>query len=297
MFKLIRALLLIICFVALLSGVSAPRRVKAVDYNESKTKSVSFRQSLENILARRGLKTSGFCDESDPVSRRILKDYGAILLADENLLMLPPVCIFANGQEVSTFQKQMRIVQAEIGGVEIELQNEPMNALLAARREAIAAGLNITPRDGAEAARRDYADTVRLWNSRFLPALEHWQQVGKLTRADVQRLLFLPVPEQISAVLKLEELGIFFSRDFSKSILYSVAPPGSSQHLSLLAFDANEYSNEKVRRILARHGWFRTVKNDQPHFTFLGVKEKDLPALGLRSVKTPGGEFWIPNMQ
>jgi hypothetical protein len=184
-----------------------------------------------------------------------------------------------------------------IGGVTIELQDEAVKSLLAARREAVAAGLDITPRDGAEAARRAYEDTVRLWNSRFFPALRHWQRRGKITAVDSERLSSLPVREQVAAVLELERGGVFFSRDFSKSILYSVAAPGSSQHLSLLAFDANEYAQEKVRRILARHGWFRTVKNDEPHFTFLGLAEKDLPAKGLRKLKSPAGEFWIPNIK
>ncbi|MCA1850146.1 MAG: zinc ribbon domain-containing protein [Acidobacteria bacterium] len=40
------------------------------------------------------------------------------------------------------------------------------------------------PRDGAEAARRTYADTLRLWRSRFLPALEHWTKQGRLAAAE-----------------------------------------------------------------------------------------------------------------
>jgi hypothetical protein len=51
-----------------------------------------------------------------------------------------------------------------------------------------------------------------------------------------------------------------------------------------------------VRQILARHGWFRTVKNDAPHFTYLGFREKDLPLRGLRKITSADGEFWIPNM-
>ncbi|CAA9411828.1 MAG: hypothetical protein AVDCRST_MAG74-2303 [uncultured Pyrinomonadaceae bacterium] len=297
MFKTIKAFILIFCFGAFLQSVNADGNLKFTDYNESKTSSVVFRSSLEMSLARRGLKSADFCDENDAVSRRVLKDYGAIFLADDKNLLLPPVCIFASEVSVTDFQKQMRIARARIGDAEIELQSEAMNALLAARREAITAGLNITPRDGAEAARRDYSDTLRLWNSRFFPALEHWRRLGKLTRSDAERLSSLSTQAQIEAVLELEERGVFFSKDFSKSILYSVAAPGASQHLSLLAFDANEYEHEKVRRILARHGWFRTVKNDSPHFTFLGVREKDLPARGLRKLESFGGEFWIPNMQ
>ncbi|HLM62406.1 MAG TPA: hypothetical protein VK308_16510, partial [Pyrinomonadaceae bacterium] len=172
MFKTIKAFLLIFCFGAVLQSANAGGNLKLADYKESKTKSIVFRSSLEMSLSRRGLKSADFCDQRDEVSRRVLKDYGAIFLADEEKLLLPPVCIFADEPTVTDFQKQMRIARAEIGGAKIELQNEAMNALLAARREAIAAGLNITPRDGAKAARRDYSDTLRLWNSRFFPALE-----------------------------------------------------------------------------------------------------------------------------
>lgn len=295
MIRQIRAFLLMTYFAAVFLNVNTLGSVKINDYKEGKIKVVAFRTSLKIALSRRALRSAEFCDETDAVSRRVLKDYGAIFLADESVIT-PPVCIFANEQAVTDFQRQIPIVRAEIEGAEIELQSEAMNALLAARSEAIAAGLNITPRDGAEAARRDYADTVRLWNSRLFPALKHWQELGELTGFDAEQLSALPVRQQTEKVLKLEERGIFFSKDFSKSILYSVAAPGTSQHLSLLAFDANEYPNENVRQILARHGWFRTVKNDLPHFTFLGFKEKDLPVRGLRKLTSTNGEFWVPNM-
>jgi hypothetical protein len=40
--------------------------------------------------------------------------------------------------------------------------------------------------------------------------------------------------------------GMYFSLDFSKSILSSVAPPGASQHLALLAFDVKEHEDAKA---------------------------------------------------
>jgi hypothetical protein len=47
---------------------------------------------------------------------------------------------------------------------------------------------------------------------------------------------------------------------------------------------------------MGNHGWFRTIKGDEPHFTFLGVKEEDLKNLGLQKIDTPKGEFWVPNV-
>ncbi len=255
----------------------------------------NFDDALSTALARRGAEGKRVtCDGRDPVARRILNEYGAVFVAAAGVLP-PPVCIFTGAEEVETFQRAAQVEARELGGVLIELQPAAMRALLAAREEAVASGLDITPRDGSESARRGYADTVRLWNSRLLPALEHWRAQGRLTDEEVERVRRLPVREQVGAVLELERVGVYFSKDFSKSILYSVAAPGASQHLSLLAFDAAEYADVRVRAVLARHGWFRTVRSDCPHFTYLGLPESRLPAHGLKKVKTSDGEFWVPN--
>jgi hypothetical protein len=257
-------------------------------------KVADFDEALSAALARRGAASRVMCDGRDPVARRILNEYGAVFFASGGATP-PPVCIFVGAEEVESFQREARVEAREVGGVLIELQPAAMRALLAAREEAAVSGLDITPRDGSESARRGYADTIRLWNSRLLPALEHWRAQGRLTGAEAERVRGLPVREQVGAVLELERAGVYFSKDFSKSILYSVAAPGASQHLSLLAFDAAEYADGRVRRILARHGWFRTVRNDCPHFTYLGLAESRLPAHGLKKIKTPDGEFWVPN--
>ncbi|MBV8859409.1 MAG: hypothetical protein JOZ02_20925 [Acidobacteria bacterium] len=257
-------------------------------------KVANFDDALSTALARRGAASRVACDGRDPVARRILNEYGAVFFAS-NGAVPPPVCIFAGAEEVESFQRAANASAREVGGVLIELQPSAMRALLAARVEAQAEGLDITPRDGAESARRGYADTVRLWNSRLLPALEYWRAQGRLTDEEAERVRRLPVREQVGAVLELERAGVYFSKDFSKSILYSVAAPGASQHLSLLAFDAAEYGDGRVRQILARHGWFRTVRSDCPHFTYLGLPESRLPAHGLKRVETADGEFWVPN--
>lgn len=257
-------------------------------------KVANFDEALSTALARRGAASRVTCDGRDPVARRILNEYGAVFFASGGALP-PPVCIFNGAEEVETFQRAARVEAQEMGGVLIELQPSAMRALLAARAEARGRGLDITPRDGSESARRGYADTVRLWNSRLLPALEYWRAQGRLSDAEAERVRAMPVREQVGAVLELERGGVYFSKDFSKSILYSVAAPGASQHLSLLAFDAAEYSDVRVRSVLARHGWFRTVRSDCPHFTYLGLPESRLPAHGLKKIKTTDGEFWVPN--
>ncbi|HWS55608.1 MAG TPA: hypothetical protein VN228_15825, partial [Pyrinomonadaceae bacterium] len=102
--------------------------------------------------------------------------------------------------------------------------------------------------------------------------------------------------EQVAAVLELERDGMYFSTDFSKSILHSVAAPGASQHLAMLAFDVAEFRDARVRRLLERHGWFQTVLSDLPHFTYLGLPEEELPARGLRRVVMHEQAFWVPDL-
>ncbi|HEX7294544.1 MAG TPA: hypothetical protein VF251_02250 [Pyrinomonadaceae bacterium] len=256
---------------------------------------VPFYEALAKALKKRKIKLDDVCPPSNGVARRILEEYGALYLATKKVTP-PPVCIFTHEDQVSRFQESAGFEAEVIGYDEIELQTEALKQLRKARKEAQKEGLDITPRDGAEAARRNYDDSVRLWNSRFDPALEHWLAQGRLTAEEVSRLRSLPLSQQIAEVLELEKQGLYFSKDLSKSILYSIAAPGTSQHIAMLAFDVNEFENPRVREIMGKHGWFQTVLSDLPHFTFLGLKEKDLPKNGLRSVEVNGQVFWIPNV-
>jgi len=254
-----------------------------------------FYASLERALGQRGTSVADICPPNDQVARRVLHDYGAMFVGSEAVLH-PPLCVFSNEEQVTRFQDAAGRTATSIGDAVIELQPAAMSTLLRARAEALSQGLDITPRDGAEAARRTYADTVRLWNSRFLPAVDHWTNAERLSQSDAERLRGLPVNEQVPEVLELEKEGIYFSKDLSKSILYSIAAPGTSQHVAMLAFDANEFSDKRVREILANHGWFQTVLSDLPHFTFLGLLEGELSSRGLRNVLVDGQAFWIPDV-
>jgi hypothetical protein len=253
-----------------------------------------FYLTLERVLRLRGASVDDICPPNDSVARRVLHDYGAMFVGADSVSP-PPLCVFTSEDLVARFQKEAGLSAATLGDAVIELQPAAMSALLEGRAMAQAEGLQISPRDGAEAARRSYADTVRLWNSRFLPALDHWTRAGRLSEPEAERLRSLPVHEQVPEVLELEREGVFFSKDLSKSVLYSIAAPGTSQHIAMLAFDANEFPNPRVREILAQHGWFQTVLSDLPHFTFLGLAEGELSGRGLKRVEVDGQTFWIPD--
>jgi hypothetical protein len=233
-------------------------------------------------------------EAGDELSLRVLEEYGAIFVAQG--VVTPPVVIFPDQNAVSRWQSNLNTEQGEFAGVPVRLQRAAMQALLKAREEAIQAHVGISPR-GPDAAQRSYDETLELWRSRVDPGLQHWIAKGGLSAAEAERIRKLPARRQASAILKLERRGLYFSKDFSKSILFSVAPPGASQHLSLLAFDVKEHDSPVVRSILERHGWFQTVRSDLPHFTYLGVDKNLLPSLGLKMVRSRGRVFWLPNLE
>lgn len=232
----------------------------------------------------------------DPIAGRVFREYGSVFIAAD-LVTVPNRCVFEDEDSVADLQKLAKLSTAKIVNVEITLQAEAMRALLGAIEEATSARLRITPLDGTIAGTRNYQDTVRLWDSRFYRALEHWQRRGRIAKADADAARLLTAYEQVPLVLKWEEHRIWFSTGFNRSILTSVAAPGTSQHLSGLAFDIVEYSNTRVRTIMNKHGWFQTVLSDEPHFTFLGHAETDLPKFGLISKRKNGYKFWVPAIQ
>jgi hypothetical protein len=131
--------------------------------------------------------------------------------------------------------------------------------------------------------------------------LEHWEGLGRITRERAQSIREVGPVDQVSAILNLEDTEhLFFGTFFDKSILYSVAAPGASHHLSMLAFDVAEYEDREIDPVLGRYGWYRTVPNDLPHFTYLGHDQDSLPGLGLQRIERINGEglcvFWTPDI-
>ena len=235
-----------------------------------------------------------FEQPNDDAGNLLLKEYGAVFLA-RNGAVPPKKVVFKDEADVAAFQASLKTSLEKIGGYKIELQSAAMTALKDAIAEARASKISISPR-GADSARRGYTQTVSLWASRVNPGFVYWVGKGRVTQAEAKRIKALTPYEQVSEILKLEQDNIFFAKSLDKSIIYSVAPPGTSQHLSMLALDVKEFDNPQVRLILAKHGWFQTVSSDLPHFTYLGVEESELSQLGLKMVSNGGRTFWIPDI-
>jgi len=228
---------------------------------------------------------------NDDLCVRILSDFGAVFLSAPGAIS-PPTYLFPNESSVDSFQAQLPRSDLADSKYPVELQRMAVEAMKASQEEAQRLALRITPAS-KEAGRRSYAQTVHLWESRVRPGIEHWVAANRIQRDEGDRLLALAPSEQVREVLRLEDRRIYFSKEFDKSILYSVAAPGTSQHLSMLAMDIREHGDARVRAILARHGWFQTVYSDLPHFTYLGVPEKELPRFGLVTRENAGHTFWV----
>ena len=236
----------------------------------------------------------GFSEPDDDAGRLLLREYGAVFVCRGGVT--PPTrVVFKDENEVTAFQNSLKSEKISLGGFTLELQSAAVAALKLAVNEAEKSGLRISPR-GADSARRSYSQTVTLWASRVNPGLRYWSEKGRISKEEAERIRTLSPYEQVLEILALEKKEIFFAKDFSKSIIYSVAPPGTSQHLSMLALDVAEHDNARVRGILAKYGWFQTVVSDLPHFTYLGVSESELPSLGLKKVENGGRVFWVPDI-
>lgn len=234
------------------------------------------------------------CDhERDQIARRVFWEYGAIFIAAESV-KTPKTCVFKDEDAVRDFHESLELSSARIGVAEVTLQTEAMRSLLDAIEEAWTQQLRITPLDGTIAGTRNYEDTVRLWSLRFNRALDHWERLGRISPVEAATARKMEPHQQIPLVIKWEQAQIWFATGFNKSIFTSVAAPGTSQHLSGLAFDVVEHSNSRVRSILNKHGWFQTIRSDEPHFTFLGLSESELPMRGLEMAVHRGNFYWVP---
>ncbi len=255
-----------------------------------------FRSVVEERLKKHRQQLSAVCPiATDPVARRVFAEYGAMFVAAD-YVRPPSNCVFTDQSGVSAFQTSVRSESNTIGGTTVELQAAAMKALLSAIDEAKAKGLSITPRGGNTASKRSYENTVRIWNSRFEPALKHWTAKGKISAAEADEARNASTNRQVQMVMAWEDKGFYFNTNFSRTIFSSVAAPGTSQHLAMLALDVQQFADKRVRDILNRHGWYQTIANDTPHFTFIGRPENELPLVGLRPFRQGGFLFWVPNI-
>lgn len=275
-----------VCFPHTGSGQPSPSPSQTFEsYLEKRFKSADPNWTIESLCPT----------QASAAAARIFRSYGSVFVV-EDPVTLPAACIYDGESAVLKFQKALRTRSVLVGGIWLTFQEPAADALQRAVNQADEMGLRITPLDGAIAGSRTYGDSLRLWNGRFFRALDYWTRVGRLTADERDAITRADLQRKVEMVLEWEGRGIFFSTDRTRSILSSTAPPGASQHLSMLAFDVVEYGRPEIREVMNRNGWFQTVVDDPPHFTYLGVPDIELPARGLLVVQKGTHRYWIPNM-
>lgn len=265
-----------------------PVNIKAEPTPSPQTKKGDFEKNLPK----------DFVMPTDDVGRLLLREYGAMLVARDGIKP-PNKVMFREQAEVLAFQKTLDTETDTIGGFAITLQKPALKALREAIADAKKKGVTIAPRK-AGSAERSYQVTETNWKSRVEKGLIEW---GKdIPKSEIDRIRSLAPRDQVADILAFEQKGMFFSQQQKKSIIYSVAVPGASQHISMLALDISAYDKPAAIQIMNDHGWFQTVTTDLPHFTYLGVKKEELPSLGLMEVEVTDPEtkdtrkYWKPNL-
>jgi len=183
----------------------------------------------------------------------LLRAYGAAFVDPDPTVKFPSRVVFNNEQETQIFQTNLTMEKIT-GTSNCYLQQSAALALNKARSQQ---NIPLKSGYGASDCTRNYATNLRFWK----------KYANKYTLDKVRE-------------------------GKETAILGVVAPPGASQHLWGLAIDLR-VSNAKQRQALYDNGWFQTVENDIPHWTYLGVNADNLPNLGLKNKVVRGISYWL----
>ncbi|MEH1800409.1 MAG: D-alanyl-D-alanine carboxypeptidase family protein [Nostoc sp.] len=183
----------------------------------------------------------------------LLRTYGAVFVNPDVGIKLPQKDIFANEQETQEFQATLTMGHVD-GTNDCYLQKSAADALNKAR---IQQQISLKSGYGSGDCTRTFNTNLKFWHKYANNEVLAKVQQGKETK-----------------------------------ILGLVAPPGTSQHLWGLAIDLR-VSNQKQRKALNQNGWFQTVQNDVPHWTYIGLTEENLPLFGFKKQAIRGITYWI----
>lgn len=183
----------------------------------------------------------------------LLRVYGAPFINSQSEIKFPPKVIFGNDQETKDYQATLTMGKVNNTN-NCYLQKVAADALNKARSLQ---NIPLKSGYGASDCTRDFATNLRFWQK-----YANKNTLEKVKKGQETRILSI------------------------------VAPPGSSQHLWGLAIDLR-VSNQKQRQILNQNGWFQTVINDLPHWTYVGVAEQDLPQFGFKNQVSRGITYWV----
>jgi D-alanyl-D-alanine dipeptidase len=183
----------------------------------------------------------------------LLRAYGAVFVNQEPEIKLPQKVILDNEQETQQFQSTLTMGLFD-GTGDCYLQKVAADALNKARTLQ---NIPLKSGYGSGDCTRTYATNLRFWQKYANNEILERVRQGKETK-----------------------------------ILGLVAPPGTSQHLWGLAIDLR-ISTPQQRNALNQNGWFQTVENDVPHWTYVGLSTEKLPLFGFRNQIVRGITYWV----
>ncbi|MEH2239755.1 D-alanyl-D-alanine carboxypeptidase family protein [Nostoc sp.] len=183
----------------------------------------------------------------------LLRAYGAVFVNQDVGIKLPQKDILANEQETQEFQATLTMAHVD-GTNDCYLQKSAADALNKAR---IQQHISLKSGYGSGDCTRTFDTNLKFWHKYADNQVLAKVQQGRETK-----------------------------------ILGLVAPPGTSQHLWGLAIDLR-VSNQEQRKALNQNGWFQTVENDVPHWTYVGLSEENLPLFGFKKQAIRGISYWI----
>jgi LAS superfamily LD-carboxypeptidase LdcB len=183
----------------------------------------------------------------------LLRQYGAAFINISPNIKLPPKILLANDQETKSYQATLAM-GAVNSGRNCYLQKGAADALNNSIKQA---NFYLKSGSGNGDCTRSYETNLRFWQKYANNSTLEEVKKGKQT-----------------------------------AILGVVAPPGASQHLWGLAVDLR-VSTQAQRQALNQNGWFQTVENDVPHWTYLGLAEDSLSQWGFRKKIVRGIVYWL----
>lgn len=183
----------------------------------------------------------------------LLRSYGAVFVNPDIGIKLPQKNMFANEQATQEFQATLTMGHVD-GTNDCYLQKSAADALNKAR---IQQQIPLKSGYGSGDCTRTFNTNLKFWNKYATDRVLAKVQQGKETK-----------------------------------ILGLVAPPGTSQHIWGLAIDLR-VGNKEQRKALNQNGWFQTVENDVPHWTYVGLSEENLPLFGFKKQVIRGITYWI----
>jgi len=183
----------------------------------------------------------------------LLRAYGAAFVDQDPEIKLPRTVVFANEQETEEFQATLTLEKVN-NTIECYLQKSAAAALNRTRSQV---PISLKSGYGASDCTRTFETNLRFWRKYANDKTLEKVREGKET-----------------------------------AILGLVAPPGASQHLWGLAVDL-QLTNPVQKQALNRNGWFQTVENDVPHWTYIGQPQEKLVEFGLKNKVVRRITYWL----